>query len=162
MTGSPPRPGEPLYTTQSPLCNATALRRATRQISRIYDERLQACGLKATQRSLLRYIDQLRGPTMGQLAEQLLLDKTALSHNLKPMIRDGYIQVSASSTDRRSKVLHLTPKGALSLAESHRLWVDIQQDFVRALTPEQHQTLLALLEIISSDDFAQQMSATAR
>ncbi|MBJ3816148.1 winged helix-turn-helix transcriptional regulator [Shimwellia pseudoproteus] len=151
-----------LYDPDSPLCNATALRRATRRISQIYDERLQPCGLKTTQRSLLRYIDQLRGPTMGQLAGQLLLDKTALSHNLKPMIRDGYVEVTAAETDRRTKRLTLTAKGQQALAASHRLWVEIQRDFARGLTAEQHQTLLALLDIISSDDFARQMSSSAQ
>lgn len=141
------------YDDTTPPCNATALRKATRRISQIYDEALQACGLKTTQRTILRHVDQLQSPTMTLLAEVLVLDKTALSHNIKPLIRDGYLALTPAEEDKRLKRVTLTEKGRAKLEESHLIWTELQKRFENALTPEQHQALLSLLELVASDEF---------
>jgi DNA-binding MarR family transcriptional regulator len=145
------------YDDNSPLCNATVLRKATRRVSQIYDDELRACGLKTTQRSILRHVDQLKGPTATQLAEVLVLDKTALSHNLKPLIRDGYLVQKASEGDKRIKQILLTDTGREKLLESHKIWVELQNRFESALSKEQHQTLLELLALVVSDNFNDQL-----
>ena len=39
---------------------------------------------------------------MGELAAALVLDRTALNHNLKPLVRDGYLKVAVDENDARA------------------------------------------------------------
>src|SRR6202047_258099 len=74
-------------------CNGTALRKATRRVSQLYDAVLAPCGLRSTQRSILIHVARAGTPTMGDLAAALVLDRSALAHNLKPLERDGFVAV---------------------------------------------------------------------
>jgi DNA-binding MarR family transcriptional regulator len=64
---------------------ATAMRRAMRSVPQIYDEALVPCGLGSTQRSVLDSIARAGRPTMGELAASLVLDRSALAYNIKPL-----------------------------------------------------------------------------
>src|ERR1700678_2698905 len=68
-------------------CNTTALRKATRRVSQLYDSVLAPTGLRSTQRSMLMHIARAGEPAMGELAAALGLDRSALTHNLKPLER---------------------------------------------------------------------------
>src|SRR5215813_6978470 len=97
-------------------CNVTALRKATRHVSQLYDEMLASSGLRGTQRSILVNIQKAGSPSMGELAATLVLDRTALNHNLKPLQRDGLVTITADRNDRRSKLVQLTKRGEARLA----------------------------------------------
>ena len=76
-------------------CNCTALRKATRRISQLYDVVLAPSGLKNTQRSILAQISRSGSTTVGALAETLVMDSGALAHTLKPLKREGLIAIAA-------------------------------------------------------------------
>src|SRR5215471_10043234 len=103
-------------------CNGTALRKATRRISQLYDAMLAPCGLRSTQRSILAEIVRSGSPSIGELASALVLDRTALAHNLKPLERDGLIRIVADEHDKRSRVLILTERGHAKFDDSTPLW----------------------------------------
>jgi len=50
------------------LCNCTALRKATRRVSQLYDSALEPCGLRTTQRAILNQIARSGTPPIGELA----------------------------------------------------------------------------------------------
>src|SRR5450755_4711403 len=77
------------------LCNVTALRKATRHVSQLYDAMLAPTGLRSTQRAILVHVARYGSPTMGELATALVLDRSALNHNLKPLERDGLLRIVA-------------------------------------------------------------------
>src|SRR3978361_78947 len=92
------------------LCFATAIRMASRRMTQLYDEALAPSGLKSTQLAILNEI-AIRGlspPTMGELAESLVTDRSALGHNLRPLERDGLIGFAESDSDRRRRLVVLT------------------------------------------------------
>src|SRR5579859_3365772 len=93
------------------ICNGTALRKATRRVSQLYDAALAPIGLRATQRSLLIHIARAGTPGMGDLAADLVLDRSALAHNLKPLERDGLVAVFVDPEDKRGRLVTLTPAG---------------------------------------------------
>src|SRR5215813_9914645 len=70
-------------------CNCTALRKASRRISQLYDAALAPCGIKTTQRAILAQVGRSEPATVGELAEALVMDPGALAHTLKPWDRDG-------------------------------------------------------------------------
>ena len=86
-------------------CTNDALRRATRQLGSLYDEAFAQTGLKATQLGLMFRIEAMRhdgGPTIQALAEGLDVGISALTHALRPLARDGLVELRPDATDRRS------------------------------------------------------------
>ena len=75
-------------------CNNATLRRAARKLSRFYDDVIAPSGLKGTQYGLLYQIYVGSEPAMGTIAEEMVMDLSALGHTLKPLIRDGYINAT--------------------------------------------------------------------
>ncbi len=69
-----------------------------RRVSQIYDEALAPCGLGPTQKSVLNSIARAGRPTMGEPAVSLVLDRSALAHNIKPLKREGLIEVVADES----------------------------------------------------------------
>jgi DNA-binding MarR family transcriptional regulator len=134
-------------------CNCTALRKATRRISQLYDSALEPCGLRATQRAILSQIDRSGTPPLAELAEALVMDRGALTHNLKPLERDGFVEIKVDPGDRRNRLTALTKAGRAKLAESEPLWKRAQDGFEAAFGVAKSASLRKALEYVVSEDF---------
>jgi DNA-binding MarR family transcriptional regulator len=134
-------------------CSNAALRRATRSVGQLYDEALAPCGLRTTQYGLLAKIRGLGTPTMGELAEAMVMDLSGLAHTLKPLSRDGYVSVVPDPWDRRARRIALTETGAAKLAEATPLWRAAQARFEAAFGSERAELLRALLHELALPDF---------
>ena len=134
-------------------CNSTALRKAARNVSQLYDAALSDSGLRSTQRSILLHIARAGRPLMGELAEKLVLDRTALSHNLKPLERDGLVLVVVDDLDKRSRRIVLTKAGKQKIRETLCLWENAQQVFERSFGVKRARELRDALAIIASLKF---------
>ena len=134
-------------------CNCTALRKATRRVSQLYDLALEPCGLRTTQRAILSHIARSGTPPIGELAEALVMDRGALTHNLKPLQRDGLVEIGVDPDDRRNRRVALTAAGRSKLAESEPLWKRAQQGFEAAFGVAKSASLRKALEYVVSEDF---------
>ncbi len=141
------------------LCHATSLRKATRRISQLYDAVLAPCGLRCTQRSILIQIARHQASALTELATILVIDRSALAQNLKPLEREGLIAVSVDPDDKRSRLVKLTQAGLDKLLESQALWEQAQQCFEKSLGPEQACELRELLARIAVLDYGDSCSA---
>jgi len=106
-------------------CTCGSLRKASRRISQFYDTALAPVGIKSTQYSILSEVERgsLEGPvTMCELATAMVMDRSTLGHNLKPLERDDLVILRLSADDRRKRYVELTKKGRLMLRKSRRLW----------------------------------------
>ncbi len=92
-------------------CTNTAVRRAARRLTNLYDDALAPIGLKATQIGLLADIERLsaaaegRSPTLQDLATKLGLQISAVTHALRPLVRDGFIALLPTRTTGAPSVL---------------------------------------------------------
>jgi DNA-binding MarR family transcriptional regulator len=134
-------------------CNNTALRKATRRVSQLYDSVLAPTGLRSTQRSILINIARFGSPTMGQLAASLVLDRSALGHNLKPLEREGFIVLDVDPDDRRSRLAKLTKKGESKLRETAVLWQAAQNRFEKKFGVARAKALRKALAVIAAQEF---------
>ncbi|HEX9470201.1 MAG TPA: MarR family winged helix-turn-helix transcriptional regulator [Bradyrhizobium sp.] len=134
-------------------CNCTALRKATRRVSQLYDSALEPCGLRTTQRAILSQIARSGTPPLGELAEALVMDRGALTHNLKPLERDGLVEITVDPDDRRNRLISLTEAGRAKLRESEPLWKRAQDGFEAAFGVAKSASLRKALEYIVSEDF---------
>jgi DNA-binding MarR family transcriptional regulator len=136
-------------------CNVTALRKAARCVSQLYDAMLAPTGLRSTQRAVLVNVAKLGSPTMSELAAALVLDRSALNHNLKPLERDGLLRVVVDRNDRRSRRIQLSKQGEAKLKQSAQAWERAQQHFETAFGAKESASLRATLQLIASMDFAE-------
>jgi DNA-binding MarR family transcriptional regulator len=112
-------------------CNCSALRKASRRLSQMYDAALAPSGLRSTQYAILAEIDhfQRKLPTIGELAEAMVMDTSTIGQNLRPLERAGLLKLQQNEVDRRRKCVKLTRKGKARLAAAFPLWTDVQGRF---------------------------------
>jgi DNA-binding MarR family transcriptional regulator len=144
------------------VCNGAALRKATRRVTQLYDIALAPCGLSVSQRSVLVHIERAGSPTMTELAHAMVLDRSALAHNLKPLERDGYVTQRRDPLDGRSRRVELTPGGRAKLSESTRLWRAAQATFEDVYGADRAAALRRSLAEIFEDDFAEAFHRTLK
>lgn len=140
------------------LCHATSLRKATRRISQLYDAVLAPCGLRSTQRSILIQVARHQAPAVTELAAILVIDRSALAQNLKPLEREGLISVGVDPQDKRSRRVRLTQAGLDKLLESQALWEQAQVCFENALGEQQAAELRELLARVAALDYGDDRS----
>src|SRR6516164_10188285 len=139
--------------SQGSRCNCTALRKASRRISQLYDAALAPSGLKTTQRAILAQIRRCQPTTVGSLAEALVMDAGALAHTLKPLERDGLVSIDVDREDRRNRVIRLTPAARTRLAECDILWENAQRGFEAAFGRVKSEALGEAMRFLVSGEF---------
>jgi DNA-binding MarR family transcriptional regulator len=136
-------------------CNCFAVRSAARHVTQLYDRFLAPSGLRANQFSILAKLDRLGPMTINMLAEAMVTDRTTLARNLKPLQRDGLINIEASRTDRRAKELHLTKTGMKRLDEARKAWSQAQSRFEHTFGARRTANLRDMLRAVVTSDFGQ-------
>ena len=110
---------------ESPLCACHALRKAARAVTKFYDGALRPTGLRATQFTVLITAARTGTATMTELAEALVVDRTTLTRNLKPLRVRGLIETVAGE-DRREKHIAITAKGREAMERAAPAWRQAQ------------------------------------
>jgi DNA-binding MarR family transcriptional regulator len=116
----------------------------------MYDRYLTGSGLTSGQYSILAEIRR-RGkasPTVSELAEALVMDRTALTHTLKPLERDGLIALKVDPADRRARLVHVTGLGEKRFAVAFGKWSKAQEQFTQSFGKKQAVALRALLRLV--------------
>jgi DNA-binding MarR family transcriptional regulator len=124
----------PLCATVAAECACEGLRRAARAISKLYGGALAGVGLTATQHAILVGTRRHGSLPLSRLAGGLFLDRTSLYRAIRPLQREGYLQV-LPGRNQRERVATVTAKGERILRESLPIWERTQQQFVEALGP---------------------------
>jgi len=114
-------------------CFNLAMRKSSRLITQFYEERLKSVGLKVGQFSILRAVAFKKATTNKELQNILVLDQTTLTRNLKPLLRDEYLQTSSDPNDGRLKTISFTPNGKALYEQALPIWQKAQQDILSKL-----------------------------
>lgn len=126
------------------LCFGMHVHRAARIITQVYDEALRPSGLLAKQFSLLGYVKLLGSTPITALADKLFMDQTTLTRNIKLLEKRGLVAINPGS-DKRVKVISLTPDGEMALEKALPLWEEAQNQIVEKLGSQRSQELLSVL-----------------
>ncbi len=89
---------------------------------------------------------------MSELADGLVIGRSALGHNLRPLARDGFIALEESEEDRRRRHVILTRQGRAKFAEARRLWQTAQDRFNNVFGQSKATALRATLLSIARDE----------
>lgn len=130
-------------------CMCLNLQRASRVITRRYDDAFRPIGLTSGQFSLLMSLNRPTAPSIGQLAAELAMDRTTLTAYLKPLDRRGLIRTDAHEADARSRVLSLTAAGHALLELAMPAWRRVQQDTLDRTLPLDASALRATLQALA-------------
>jgi DNA-binding MarR family transcriptional regulator len=130
-------------------CTAASLRRAARALSSMYDAHLAETGLRGTQFSLLVAIALAGEPPVTMLAKRLGLDRTTMTRNLAPLVRDRLIE-DAGAGDRRVHSVKLTAKGRRVLERALPLWDAAQAEVSRGLGERRRLALVEGLDEVAA------------
>ena len=108
-----------------PACTCGSLRKASRRVSHFYDVALAPIGIKSTQFAILSEVE--RGGaggalTMCELATAMVMDRSTLGHNLRPLERDSLVTLRRSPADGRKRHVVLTRKGVQLLRRARQSW----------------------------------------
>lgn len=140
-------------------CTNTALRLASRRLGTLYDDAFSAIGLKSTQVSLLAEIGRLTSsndgvpPTVQELATRLAIQISAATHALRPLARDGLVELRPHEQDGRAKRAALTTAGAKRVREAHMHWTAANERVEKVLGRKSAAALRDLADRVASDEF---------
>ena len=120
---APPRP------PAGSLCNCQVLRQAARRATALYDAAMAPHGLRISQFAVLNRLRRAGPLSLQALAADLVLDRTTLGRNLRPLERDGLLAIEADPADRRVRRLVVTAKGVALVLAALPAWHDAQRRF---------------------------------
>jgi DNA-binding MarR family transcriptional regulator len=112
-------------------CLCLATQRAARALARRFDEAFRPIGLTSGQFSLLMSLNRPKPPSIGSVAALLVMDRTTLTANLKPLERRGLVRTEIDPADRRGRLLTLTEAGQALLQSATPIWVRTHEDIDR-------------------------------
>jgi DNA-binding MarR family transcriptional regulator len=135
--------------TQPPACACGRLRRAARALTQLYDDAMEPAGLRVTQFSLLGTLLRDGPLRISDLAERQLLDRTALSRNLDPLVGHGYVAI-VRGRDARTREVAITGKGTAALRKAEPYWTRTQKEVAKRLGAEKLATLIRTLGELES------------
>lgn len=131
-------------------CLCLHAQRAARALARRFDVALKPTGITSGQFSLLMSLNRPEPPNLGSVAALLAMDRTTLTANLKPLERRRLVRTATDPTDRRARLLRLTPAGRAVLAEAMPIWRHLHAKIETALSDPGH--VRSELSILSRSD----------
>jgi DNA-binding MarR family transcriptional regulator len=119
------------HVTPSLSCACTTIRKASRALSRVYDEALAPAGLTVAQLGVLRAINRgaKDGEPLSRLAETLVMDRTSLYRALGSMARSGWLIIK-DAPKGHAKVVLLSKAGIRATARAAEYWERAQSQVI--------------------------------
>lgn len=108
-------------------CTVFNLRKASRALTQHYEEIMKPSGVLPTQFTLLVVTRAMEPIAISKMADVLVMDRTTLTRNLKPLEREGWVSVKQSRQDKRAREVSLTKKGVKHLEQALPLWQEAQR-----------------------------------
>ena len=103
-------------------CLCLRVQRASRAIGHHFDVAFRPFGLNNWQFTLLVSIDRATPPTVNGLAEDLGMERTTTTKNLRPLERRGLLKIQRDREDARVRRIVLTPAGRKLLSAAASQW----------------------------------------
>src|SRR5258705_2638544 len=125
-------------------CACFDLRRATRAVSRMYDDFLRDAGLNITQFALLRLIRAEKELSIWALGRYLVMDRTSITRALATLERDGLIH-SRPGADKRIRIVSVTNKGRKLVEDAEPKWHEAQEALIETIGEDRWRAMSSVL-----------------
>lgn len=98
-------------------------------------------GVTLAERHLLIELTVCPSPTMGEIAERLLLDKSTISRLISKAVKKGYVECIADGKDKRKRFLQITKKGKETLNAFEPIAYNQTKEALLTLTDDEIDTV---------------------
>jgi len=132
-------------------CACFNIRKSARVLTQHFDEIMHPCDLRATQFSILVVVSHLDAVTVSDLAGYLVMDRTTLTRNLRPLEKRGLINILPGK-DRRTRLISLTHKGHKEFQRAIPLWEKAQISVLHYLGNDRFHHFLSELHFVEKLD----------
>ena len=129
-------------------CKCIRLRKASNNLTKIYDSALIKVGLKITQFSTLKNIQKLGKTNIRDLSSELELDRTTVLRNIEKLIEMDLVSYKYENDDK-NKIIQLTTVGKSKLREAIIIWEETQHKYIKALGIKNYKEIDTLITKIS-------------
>ena len=116
-----------------PSCVSFNIRKAMRAVSQHYDQIMAPSGLRGTQFTILTVLSRAGDLTITELANFLVMERTTLTRNLKPLEKEGYLKVLPGLQDSRTRRVNVTNLGKKAQKAAMPYWQKAQDEMVNYL-----------------------------
>ena len=128
-------------------CACFNIRKSARVLTQHYDTAMQPIDLRATQFSILAMLSAYTGITVTELADHLMMDRTTLTRNLRPLETQGLVNTRPGD-DKRTRVIELSKKGKNKLEKAIPLWKKAQKQVTEHMGENRFNDFLAELNYV--------------
>jgi DNA-binding MarR family transcriptional regulator len=126
-------------------CVCFNLRRVARAVTQFYDSEMRRHGIRPTQGTILSSLQAKDCWNMAELSDWLGMDRTTLVRNLRPLQRDGLVQISGGGRGNRVEMA-ITAKGRKQIEKLTPAWKSAQSAAVRTLGQQRWSAILSDLQ----------------
>lgn len=98
-------------------------------------------GVTLAERHLLIELNGCQSPTMGEIAQRLLLDKSTVSRLIAKAVKKNYLKCITDKEDKRKRFLQLTEKGKETLNAFEPIAFNQTKEALLTLTPTETRTV---------------------
>jgi DNA-binding MarR family transcriptional regulator len=139
-------------------CACFDLRRATRAVSRMYDDFLRDAGLNITQFSMLRLICAEKELSISTLGRSMVMERTSITRALAPLEREGLAH-SRPGTDKRIRMVSVSNKGRRLVESAEPKWRQAQEALLEMIGEDRWRAMSTVLR--DTTRIVRQRTATA-
>jgi DNA-binding MarR family transcriptional regulator len=126
-------------------CVCFNLRWVTRAITQFYDAEMRRHGIRPTQGTILASLMGKESWSMADLSDWLGMERTTLVRNLRPLQRDGFVNVGGGGRGNLVE-LSITAKGRKQIEKLVPAWKSAQCAVVKTLGEKRWSAILSDLE----------------
>lgn len=116
-------------------CACFNFRKASRTVTQLFDQILAPSGLRSTQLVILLAAKVLGPCGLARLARELVMDRSTITRNISPLVKQGLLEVSGKS-GRSGKSVEITAAGQNALDEAVPYWEEAQGRLLNRLGRE--------------------------
>lgn len=127
-------------------CACFNFRKASRSVTQLFDQILAPTGLRSTQLVILITTQLMGQSSIARLARELVMDRSTLTRNLKPLMNMGLLRFAAESGKQKS--VEVTVEGQVALLKAAPYWSQAQTQLVNRFGEEAWNRIMSDLNAI--------------
>ncbi|WP_086734831.1 MarR family winged helix-turn-helix transcriptional regulator [Erythrobacter colymbi] len=123
----------------------------SRQLRRLFDERVRGLGLTGPQARLLLSLERYPSENQAFYAERLEIEPITLTRIVDRLEDAGWVERQADPADRRARILHLTDKSRGIVARVRDGVEGLTEEMLEGFDPAERAAFAAMLERIAAN-----------
>lgn len=123
----------------------------SRQLRRLFDERVRGLGLTGPQARLLLSLDRHPNENQAFYAERLEIEPITLTRIVDRLEDAGWIERQADPADRRARILHLTDKSRGIVTRVRANVETLTEDMLEGFDADERAAFATMLERIAAN-----------